>query len=115
MTHGWRPSRCRGEYESSRQNLRLPVAPDVLHSAPAVQGVMRDEVLHGGAVREIVEPPGDRGTDGRFLELLLNLLDERQTFRRVELLRLLLDQQRDLLVAVPRVVGHRPAAVVLEE
>src|SRR5262249_60637388 len=76
---------------------------------------MRHEVLHVGPDREVVESPRERGPGGCFLELLLDLMHEGQALLRVELLRLLLDQLSDLLVAVPGIGHHLHAAIVLEE
>src|SRR5712691_421210 len=93
----------------------LSVQPDVLHAAPIIGRVVRDQVLHVGPLREVVEPPAHRRTGGVLLELLLDPPDQREPLLRIQLLRLLLDHPHDLLVAVVGVVPRRPAPVVLRE
>ena len=64
---------------------------------------------------EVVEAPFQHGTARGLLELELDLAHEGETLRLVQLLRLLLDELGDGLVAVVRVVPRRAAGVVLVE
>src|SRR5262249_56547161 len=101
-----------GRFFSARAGLL--VAPDVLEAPPAVERMMGDEALHVGPHGEVVEAPFQHGTARRLLELELDLAHEGETLRLVQLLRLLLDELGDGLVAVVRVVPRRAAGVGLE-
>src|SRR5687767_12371746 len=90
--HSRRVPRC--------QMSRSLVEPDFLHATEVVDRLVRDQVLHVRAVREVVEPPGEERTRGVLLDLLLELTDQRQPLLLIELLRLRLNHLRDLLVAV---------------
>src|SRR5262249_30283947 len=106
------PTRRTGYGDGRRPSL---LEPHLLHAPPAVDRLVRHEVLHLRPGGVVVEAPGERGADGGLLELSLDRLDEGQAPGRVQLLRLLGDHPRDLLVAIPGVVARRPASVVLEE
>src|SRR5215468_4746080 len=93
----------------------LLVAPDVLQATPAVEGMMREEILHVRPHREVVEAPLEHGTARRPLESQLDVADEYQALGLVQLLGLLLDELRDGLVAVARVVPGGAACIVLVE
>src|SRR4029453_8839947 len=41
--------------------MRLLVQPHVLHPPVVVEGVVRDEILHVGIVREVFLPPAEHG------------------------------------------------------
>src|SRR3989454_6904494 len=89
------------------------VEPHLLHAAPAVYGLVRNQVLHIRPDRVVVQPPPQPGADRSLLELSLDYLNQREALGWVQLLRLVIDQSRDLLVAVAGIVARRPAAVVL--
>jgi hypothetical protein len=67
---------------------------------------VRDQVLHEGTVREVVEPPGQQRPRGVLLDLLLEGRHQRQSLLHVQLLRLALDHLPDLLAAVVAVVAR---------
>ena len=66
--------------------VALLVEPHVLQAPPAVDGVMRHEVLHVRPRREVVEAPAEYRAHGGRLEPALDLLHQRQPLRGVELL-----------------------------
>src|SRR5207245_1489300 len=88
---------------------RLLVEPDLLQATAVVRHLVRDQVLHVGIVCEAIGAPAHGGPGRVLLELLLDLPDERQPLRGVDLLRLLIDQPAYLLVAVVAVVAGGPA------
>src|SRR3989454_2044807 len=83
------------------------VEPHLLHAAPAVYGLVRNQVLHIRPDRVVVQPPPQHGADRSLLELSLDYLNQREALGWVQLLRLLIDQPRDLLVAVTGIVADR--------
>ena len=93
----------------------LLVEPDVGQPTPVVDAVMRHEIADLRPVREGVERPAHGGPGAVLLQLDQDLPDQRQAFLGVELLRLLVDELADQLVAVAGVVADRVAAVVLVE
>src|SRR5882724_9411258 len=95
--------------------LYLLVEPGVLEPAAVVHDIVRDQVLHVGMVGEAIHPPAHDGPRGLFLEPLLDLGHQGQPLGRVRLLRLLLDELHDALVAVTTIVPRGAAGVVLEE
>src|SRR6267143_7334153 len=76
------------------------VEPHLLHAAPAVNGLVGNQVLHVWPHRVVVKPPAQHRADRSLLELSLDNLNQREALGWVQLLRLLIDQSRDLLVAV---------------
>src|SRR3989442_6142010 len=93
----------------------LLLAPDVLHASRTVDRLVGDEVLHVRPHCEIVESPVQPGPDGRLLQLRLDLVDQRETLLGIQLLRLLIDEPGDLVVAIACVVPGRLAAEELVE
>src|SRR5712692_8389413 len=93
----------------------LLVEPHLLHAAPTVDGLVRNQVLHIRPHSVVVEPPAQHRADRSLLELSLDHLNQREALGWVQLLRLLIHQPRDRLVAVTGIVARRPAAVVFVE
>src|SRR3984893_12188918 len=93
----------------------LLVAPHLLHPAPAVDRMVRDEVLHVRPHREVVESPEQDGADGGLFQLPLDVLHQRHPLLRIQLLGLLVEEPRHLLAAEAAIVPGRPAAEVLVE
>src|ERR1700675_3310791 len=93
----------------------LLVAPHVLEAGEVVDVVVRDQPLHVGPVREVVEPLGQDRPGRVLLEPLLNRDDLLQSLLRIQLLRLAVEHLHDFLVAVLAVVSRRAAGVVLVE
>src|SRR5262249_19254329 len=104
-----------GQATASSRRPRSPVEPDLLHAAPVVERMMRDEISDVGPLGEIFLAPPERRARDIGLELLLDLPHELQALVAVELLGLLIDPAVDLLVAVVGVVARGPAPVVLVE
>src|SRR5260370_24860298 len=110
------PPPCRMFQKTTRiGEPRLLVEPDLLQATAVVRHLVRDQVLHVGIVCEAIGAPAHGGPGRVLLELLLDLPDERQPLRGVDLLRLLIDQPAYLLVAVVAVVAGGPAREVLVE
>src|SRR5438093_8178100 len=82
------------------------VEPHLLHAAPTVDGLVRNQVLHMRPDSVVVKPPAQHGADRRLLELSLDRVNQREALGRLQFLRLLIDQSRDLLVAVAGIVAR---------
>src|SRR5215475_11457493 len=78
------PRSC--EMSRPRVARALLVDPDLLHAAPAVERVMRHEVLHVRPGREVIEPPPPGGPASRLLQLFLDGVHEGPPPGRIELL-----------------------------
>src|SRR5207247_357070 len=91
------------------------VEPHLLHAAPAVYGLVRNQVLHIRPDRVVVQPPPQHGADRSLLALSLDYLNQREALGWVQLLRLPIDQPRDLRVAATGILARRPADLVLVE
>src|SRR5688500_18568423 len=95
---------------------RLLVQPDVLTPTHVVDGILvHRPALDVRPVHPVLLAPAEDGTRPVRLQLVVDLVDQRQALGAVERLRLLDHEPVDLLRAVPREVALRAAAVVLEE
>src|SRR5262250_3783383 len=103
------PSRCAMYVFTDRVDPWLLVPPHVSHAAEVVDVVVRHHVLHVGPRREVVEPPVEDRPRRVLLDLLLQRGEHLVAFRRVQLLRLLLDHFHHQLAAVLAVVPGRAA------
>src|SRR5689334_15519651 len=110
-----RERRAGGRPIASIGGPALLVAPHLLHPAPVIDRVVRDEVLHMRPHREVVESPEQDGTDGGLFQLPLDVLHQRHPLLRIQLLGLLVEEPRHLLAAEAGIVPGRPAAEVLVE
>src|SRR5256712_9164206 len=68
MLRGW-PRGCQGP-------CPILVEPHLLHAAPTVDRMVRDEVLHVRPRREVVESPDDHRRHGRLFQFPLDLLHQ---------------------------------------
>src|SRR5881296_3116028 len=110
-----RPSIVSSALRAMRRCAPLLVDPHFLHAAPAIDGLVRNQVFHIWPDRVVIQPPAQHRADRRLLELSLDRVNQREALSGVQLQRLPIDQARDLLVAVTGIVPRRPAAVVLVE
>src|SRR5688500_10440542 len=78
----------------------LLVEPDIHQPAAVVDDLVRNEVLDVALVGEAVHAPAHGGPRRVLLQLRLDLRHEGHALFGIELLRLLLDHLRHLLVAV---------------
>src|SRR5207237_1766012 len=90
---------------SPQEGCALLVEPHLLHAAPTVDRMVRDEVLHVRPRREVVESPDEHRPHGRLFQSPLDLVHQRHAFLRIQLLGLLVDEPRDRLVAEAGIVS----------
>src|SRR3989442_15229512 len=78
MLRGW-PRGCQGQGWLRIGSLggALLVEPHLLHAAPTVDRMVRDEVLHVRPRREVVESPDEARPHGRLFQFSLDLLHQR--------------------------------------
>src|SRR5437016_11274717 len=77
MLRGW-PRGCQGQGWLRIGSLggALLVEPHLLHAAPTVDRMVRDEVLHVRPRREVVESPDEHRPHGRLFQFPLDLLHQ---------------------------------------
>src|SRR5437879_13492951 len=114
MLRGW-PRGCQGQGWLRIGSLggALLVEPHLLHAAPTVDRMVRDQVLHVRPRREVVESPDERRAHGCRFELPVDLLHQRYALLRIRLLGLLVDEPRVRVLTGAGRASRRPRSPVI--